>query len=253
MANITRNGSIGNTVTYRIKSHVTLPFELEKRIGIDLLQVSRLLQIGGIKQLTIVNDPAGKSERAVPLILGFDKNGTAFAGATKTNTIPPANSESDHKGNRNQYSAQRWINITVKINTEQIKSDILQSGKKVNDPNIWAETLNSVIKKEILISGVKNLWKRTLPDKIYMLVVLSMLIQDISRWHDDLSTLALGVLITLGISITMWNIMISLMFGGEQSGEGSRFSVFTSYPEIDRMIFLYAVNHNATLIKSFDT
>ena len=253
MANTSRFSPIGRTYAYRVKSYVTLPFELENKIGIDTLQVRRLLQIGGIRQLTIINDPDGKVERAVPLILGVDKNGAAFAGAAKTISTPSADSESSYKGKRNIYSAQRWIDTTVKVNTEQIKSEILQSSKKVNSPDSWAEALNSAVKKEILLSGVKNLWKRTLADKIYMFVILSMVIQDIALFHTDLARLGIGVLITLGMSITMWSVITSFMFGSEESGGGSRFSIFTSYPEIDRMLFLYMMIRNATLIKSFDT
>lgn len=80
--------------TDRVTTSATLPFAMHQEIGLDLSMIHRLLQIGGIKSLTINSDRNGKTSGSEVEIVGFSPNGGAYAGKTKTNTVPQSTQES---------------------------------------------------------------------------------------------------------------------------------------------------------------
>lgn len=135
-------------------SGLYLPNYLDREIGIDMDKTTRLMNIGGIHHLSIVNL---SSQEDSPSIAGFDSQGGAFAGATKVVEKNESETTTEDVDMGGDMKAGQWKSIKVAIDTEIIAKRALTKGREeLNHSSNWAPTINKTVRGEVVNLGFKN-------------------------------------------------------------------------------------------------
>lgn len=240
-----------------IKVELTLPFGIEGKLGINVRKVETLCQIAGLRYLVIENEKNPDHSQIVPLIVGVDSQGTAVSGGAKITKVPTFMGNCKEVDNYGENGVpfplsinkrNRWGELKISINAEEIKGRFLQGNKVIRCPNLWAEEIDAAVRQGIVGAGMRFLLSLpTYGDKFYTLFTNCC----------TLSTSALsGNLINFVecylASAVFTNALYAIVFGIEKKGEGSRVTLIYG-PEIDRAIALYFTSLGKPLIKELNS
>ena len=242
--------------TWRLRTTATLPFQLHEKVGLNVGAIERLCQVAGFRHLRIQNDPNGETSQAIPQVVGFDARGAAIAGKAAFKEVPT--SQFDYSPGlkfERGFKQARWKNLTVSLNTQEMKQRILRSDGKVTDSEEWGRETDKALKRAVIKSGTRHLvCDFDCYDKGMALLVYSL----ISTWTAFLARggkVDLGPYETAGVFIlytvvfgaytTAWG---SSKYGKEKSGEGQRAGLIFG-PEIDRAITLAVLTYTSKLAK----
>ncbi|MBU0998251.1 hypothetical protein KJ570_01880 [Patescibacteria group bacterium] len=245
----------------RLRTNVKLPFGMEEEIGINVLKLYTIMQLGGISVLNIKSDDNEEKSTVETTIVGFDGQGNALAGKSRVKMVPISSSEFQKDEYENNTKQTRWINMSIKLNTEELKQRLMNTGKNVNEPGNWAIHLDKSIKKELNHKSAKYLTgslatlEKANAMVLYMHCILSsmgislanVITKTINPHIPDFSHFLTNI-IAVGVINTMFNSGLS---GFEKKGEakGARISLFCGF-EIDRLALLLFNTSTSTLIKT---
>jgi len=217
-------------------SRLSLPFGLEDQIGVNVKKAEWLTQIGGIRHVIVKNDPAGETSQVTRSIVGMNRDGSAMAGGVKVDYAPTSSGEV--RQDKHKTHTARWSELTIKVNTEEVKSRLLQNDKVVSKPDAWAPELDSAIKKEIRATGNKQLLKMVGYDNFsfYFIYGTNFLGSALLVNNDgDLGKMAISFLGSYMRSGLIWTTLNSMFYDTEKRGTGNRISLGVGM-EIDRAI-----------------
>lgn len=131
-------------------SGVNLPSYVRDRVGVNLERTERLMNIGGIRNLSVVS-VGGERARAYPDIVGFDNAGQAIAGFSLAARESEKNMDLPVK--ERYLKGYQWCDLSVSINSDDIASRAVRSN--VYSTNTWSKELDSQIRREVRETGVK--------------------------------------------------------------------------------------------------
>lgn len=240
--------------TERVRSTLVLPFKLEEQIGLNTGKIELLAQIGGISHLKIQNDEHGRTSQVVPQIVGVDGQGTAVSGAASVERIPVYSNDHERSGLLSRYKTERWTGVTIRINSEEIKSKLLKADQIVNKSDPWAKEINSAVKKSIVDSGVRHLMSLEGHEKILATFVYSIdiLLASSTVWAGTPEEFLPNLLYQAMITGVLWNFVKPVLGNGpERWGEGSRVSLSMG-PEIDRVVVLCIASLGKPVVKTLE-
>jgi len=242
--------------TERVRTTATLPFQLHERVGLNVKRIHSICQLAGFSHLKIQNDPSGETSQAVPQIVGLDRNGSAVAGKAAVKNVPTYQSDysPDPVFDVGRPMKQAvWKNLTVSLNTEEMKQRILLSDERVTDSSEWGKQIDEALKKATLRSGVRHLVGDIgRVEKILSLFFYTLVYSEdlVSIAKDDTSLLEAIPMFATSFALTgvVMTAMNSLAYGTEKPGEGRRASFFFG-PELDRAIALAVSTYTGRLAK----
>lgn len=236
-----------------IRSGLNLPFGLSDQIGLNVKKAEWLAQIGGLRTVTVKNDPNGETSKVQHTVVGINKDGSGMAGASKIDYAPTSGLEM--KQDKYKIHSARWADVTIKINTEEVKNRILGKSLTVTNPESWVPDLNKSIKSEIRKAGHKQLLPIN-PDyfgfywiygwNLYYAVTAAMQTGDLSIPNVLLSFAGRNLM-----SGVIWETFSTVISGTEQRGGGNRLTLGIG-PELDRALVFNLSFLGDPLIKSLD-
>lgn len=242
--------------TPRLRTTLSLPFGVEDSIGINVKQIQRLSQIAGIRHVRIKNDENAQITSGPGMIVGADVSGTAILGRGITTRVPTYNQElQPTTKSKNFYKNADWENLTISLNTKEIKQRILGEDKDVRDSHRWATELNSAVTSGIVRAGVKHL----VTNLTKMQAGLTLLVHA-NNFGRLLTGDIAGYVRTTITDAAIFNFIGptsrrrygygsgSVGFENFEKGEGYRISMFTNF-QIDRAIFLLLMSTLQPLAK----
>lgn len=245
--------------TERIRTSATLPFGVEKDIGININKLHRIMQLGGVSCLKISSEQNGDVSKSDVDIVGLDSQGNALAAKTKVNYVPTCSSKYVLEKNNENDKQACWIDMSVTFNTEELKQRLLHSGKKVNESKNWSIEIDKALKKQIvkncsihLTSGFNTL-QTTIMGFIYGLDLLSSMDMGLANIKAGTVNPHLPVigklLYELTLTGTVFSAVNSIYYGVERKRTGRRLSFFYGF-EIDRLALLVLNTSTSTLAKT---
>ena len=245
--------------TSRLRTTATLPFQLHEEVGLNVKRLHAICQVSGFSHLRIRNDPQGETSQEIPQVVGIDREGTAIAGKVKIKKVPTFqfdHSPVDHSPAfvfGRHWKQSRWQNLTISLNTEEMKQRIRLSDESVKNPTMWGEEIHRALKSGTLKAGTHHLlkdFKRF--EKIFTLFMYTLMsseeILSVARGDLGLGNLAPTLAVDAVLIGTFMTVMHSLGYGVEKPGEGRRISLFFG-PELDRAVTLLVLTHTQSLAK----
>lgn len=137
-----------------IAKNLQLPPYLNGKIGIDLEKTTRLMNIGGISHVFIENRE--EDEQSVPQIVGFDGQGNAYSGYTKSKTRNESELETRDFGPDRFYTkGQEWRAMRIALDIKVITEGITRKEEgSLHLAEAWVKPLNSEVRDNIRKEGV---------------------------------------------------------------------------------------------------
>ena len=240
--------------TSRLRTTATLPFQLQEEVGLNIKRLHAICQVAGFRHLRIQNDPQGETSQAVPQVVGVDHDGTAIAGKAKikrASTFQAAYSPSPEY--ELLWKQARWQNLTISLNTEEMKQRILLSDENVRNPERWGEEINGVLKKAVIKEGVHHLvndfkWYEKLLTLFGFAVFFSDEIVNALAGNLEPKTIVPRIAFSYALFGTLMTGLHSFLWGAERQGGGRRISLFYGL-ELDRAIALAVLTYTQRLAK----
>lgn len=245
--------------TERIRTVAKLPFGIENDIGMNISKLQIALQLGGIDHLKILSETEGEKSSVSTSIVGMDAQGNAYAGRSKMNVVPVSSSEVSNTEGEEFRKQTQWLNLSISLNTEELKQRLMTSGKSVRKPQYWAIEINKALKREINKNCIRHLvgdfsvFEKILVPLVYAddiahsmnMGLLNIMTRTFSPQPLNVLSL-LGNLTYSGIFFSAWD---SMVYGPEKKGQGRRISLFLGY-EIDRAALLLVHTSTSTFAKA---
>lgn len=208
---------------------------------------------GGLRSVLVKNDSNAKTTKIQTAIVGMNSDGSAMAGVTKVDYVPTHSSEVRWDRNFNPHTS-RWADLTIKINTEELKNRLLQKDKIVTQPSSWAPEIDRAIKRKIKATGNIQLLGVLTRDKIrlsmmYGMNLLFAITSPLS--NGDPRIMAFGFLgrnLTSGI---VFSIIDTAIYKFEARGLGNRLSLGIGF-EPDRALIFNLSFLGKPLVASLD-
>lgn len=144
----------------RIKVALNLPTYLDQdRVGVNLSEIRRLCDWGGIRELRIIGKTDGETSQVIPEVNGINSDGSASASKKMAKVDVPTstsdmNSFMPKKGSRIAY---RWVAARVDVNNNEIAARTAEKPGGAHSVGNWAEELDKGIKLPIRQIGHRNL------------------------------------------------------------------------------------------------
>ncbi|MBX4205981.1 hypothetical protein KW795_02180 [Candidatus Microgenomates bacterium] len=232
--------------TQRLRTAAELPFHIEEEIGLNLESLNKLMQLGGIRHLRIENDTENKKTSKVSLgISGMNNQGSAYGGVAVTQMVPPSLDTVELTGG-GQLKQAKWMDLTIKLNTQEMTQRMLQADQDVRQPENWARDLQKIVKKTVVGKSLKHLlslgpYETALFAWVYTQCITNAANLGISQvilhgYHPQNINIP-QALFFLASTGTIARYMCMASQGRERSGQGMRISLFYGL-EIDRAIIL---------------
>lgn len=251
--------SLANATDLRINTNkLNLPFNLEQIVGIDTKGLKRFCQLAGVTHITIASDPDGETSEYEIDIQGMNAKGEAVAGKSAVKNVAVSNSLNKPDGNSARVNPRNiWSNLTVTINTNEIKSNILKEDKSVKNALIWADEINQAIAKGVVLAGLENLLTNREPVDLVMFAALFGLVVPMGLAIANSFNPENGI--AVAAQYYLYSMLLSnnlVQFKNEyrenfQNGYGNRISAFPLY-EIDRFLAVIFLANTKTLVKPLD-
>ena len=217
-----------------------------QRIGVHVSRINRLLRIGGIRHLSVTGSFGSETSSTVPMIVGINEQGSAYAAKAKSDTIVPTHREFDLPDNRGfkPHRAQ-WIDGQVNLNLDEIAQRIRQSnkwGRDVRSEKAWSSYLDQSVREGIVKPGSKHLtdFNLKLAAQNYTMSYGVFLVTDFVLSQADGNFSPLNDLIKSSIYIGTLSKGLERLFSNFDPVDpefGYRFS-FIRGPEYDRALLL---------------
>lgn len=237
----------------KIKILLNLPDYVDQdRIGVNLRDISKLCKLGGISQLIVVGKTDQDTSHVVPEVTGLNSDGSATVSKKIAKvTVPTFESSVDNSAWHDKWISDRWINLEVNLNIDEIALRVSEKPEGVHGIKNWSQELNKGFKTPIRESGSKNL------------------LQGLeTKDKDDLIELAGFVFVfdlfsaLRGAHISPGYVAQSFLFANlgrkicdviyKRGNPDYRFSIFPG-PQIDRAIALGILSRTKTLVKDLHT
>lgn len=238
----------------QVRFQVSLPEFIDQGgIGVNLREIHRLCQIGGIRRLVVFGVEDVDTSKATPQILGFNSQGSAYMGKAGSNTIiPPTESYSAINPESFWRHTQSWRDAVIVVNMDEVSKRITSDEKwaeGIRDLKAWSHYLNKGIKDGISKEGVSHLLK--LPDKVSLAIFgVAVTTNTAGLWRlEPQSTQFLELLTNYFLMGAGWNTL-DRVFGRKPklSDQNTRYTLFWG-PEVDRAILLKILTKTSTLVK----
>ena len=240
--------------TGRLRTTATLPFQLQEEVGLNVKRLHAICQVAGFRHLRIQNDPEGETSQSVPQIIGIDNNGTAIAGKAKIKKAHTFHVDySPTSEYKKPWKQARWQNLTISLNTEEMKQRILLSDESVRDPTRWGEEINRALRKAATKEGVRHLvndlerFEKLLTLFAFALVSSDEIV-DALAGNIEPKTVVPRIAFSFALLSAVMTGIDSLGYGREKPGGGRRISLFLG-PELDRAVALLALTYTQRLAK----
>ena len=241
--------------TWRLRTTATLPFQLHEKVGLNVGAIERLCQVSGFRHLRIQNDPNGETSQAIPQVVGIDARGTAIAGKAAFKEVPTSQFDCSPEHEYLAFKQARWSDLTVSLNTQEMKQRILLSDNKVTDSEEWGRETDKAIKRSVIKSGIRHLvcgldaYDKVISLLIYSLVSTSTIFVARGGRVDlgpyETAAVFISFAVGIGAFTTAWG---SSRYGKEKPGEGQRVNLING-PELDRAIALAVLTYTSKLAK----
>ena len=240
--------------TSRLRTTATLPFQLQEEVGLNIKRLHAICQVAGFRHLRIQNDSEGETSQAVPQIVGVDRDGTAMAGKAKIKKAHTFHVDySPTFEYKKSWKQARWQNLTISLNTEEMKQRILLSDESVRDSTRWGKEINGALKKAAIKGGVRHLVNDL--ERFEKLLTLfgfalcsSSEIMSALAGNIEPKTVVPRIAFSFALLGTVMTALDSLGYGREKPGGGRRISLFLG-PELDRAVALLALTYTQRLAK----
>jgi len=241
--------------TDRVRTTANLPFQLHEEVGLNVRRLETICQIAGFRHLRIQNDPHGETTETVPQVVGINPDGSASAGKVRVNKIPTYRVMYSLNNRAALFYKQVvWKDMTIFLNTEEIKQRILFADESVRNPVMWGNEINNALKSATFRSGAHHLirelgvFDRAASITNYSVMFYTALRGASEHNLDPLNT-AYMIAYALVLVGTSFTLATSLIYGFEREGEGRRISFFFG-PELDRAVALALVTKTGRLAKA---
>lgn len=130
----------------------------QDRIGVNLTQIVRLNDWGGIRRLRVVGKTDMDTSSESPELVGINPDGSAIASKKVAKVTVPTFDSSSRNADWHNYSiANRWVNAGVNINLDEMSQRLKDKPEVVRSPANWAKELDNGIKATIRAKGHMNL------------------------------------------------------------------------------------------------
>lgn len=248
----------------RVRFHVSLPeFVDDDKIGVNLRAINRLCQIGGIRRLVVIGAEDLDTSKAVPQILGFNSQGSAYMGKAATKTDEPTSKSISATGQEEWWShPQQWANTVIAINMNEVRERIAQEkdwNEGIRSTKAWSHFLNKGIKEGISREG--SLQLLSLRNKLSLGIFASFValksfeigpIPMLNDYNPHIPALK-DLAITYFVWSNSWNTYDRFTRGKRPflSDNNTRYTLFYG-PEVDRAILLNIVSRTRTLVKHIE-
>jgi hypothetical protein len=134
------------------------PYVDQDRIGVNLTGISKLCRLGGIRQLVVIGKTDEETSHVIPEISGMNSDGSAIASKKIARvTVPAFESSSRNSSRRNQTIAERWINLDIRMNVDEIGLLVSEETGGVHNVGNWTRELNKGLRTPIRKAGNQNL------------------------------------------------------------------------------------------------
>lgn len=243
----------------RVRFQVALPdFIDQDKIGVNLNQIHRLCQIGGISTLVVLGVEDQDISEATPQILGFNNQGSAYMGkASSSMVVPPSESISGSTRKDSPHIAQ-WAHSIIAVNMNEVRQRI-ENNKKWTDgirsPKAWSYYLNRGIKDGISKEGTAQLLGIR-GGKVDLAVFSTLVVLNSTgtapfRYEPHVPSLpeAAGTYFTFSFIWNLWDRLVTRH--PSLNDRDSRYTLFVG-PEVDRAILLNILTKTSTLVKQID-
>ncbi|OGE02585.1 hypothetical protein A3G16_03605 [Candidatus Curtissbacteria bacterium RIFCSPLOWO2_12_FULL_41_16] len=245
----------------RVRFQVGLPdFVDQDRIGVNLREIQRLCQIGGIHRLVVLGVEDLDTSKTVPQILGFNSQGSTYMGkAASKADVSPSESFSA-PGWEGKSHPQQWSDALIAVNMNQVR-DRIGNDKRwsegIRSPKAWSHYLNRGIKDGISKEGIAQLLNlRNKVDLAIFAAFVGAAATDavpLPRWFDPhIPSVREAIQAYFTWSIT-WNVIERFMDGKRPflSDGNNRYTAFYG-PEVDRAVLLKVLTKTRTLVKQIE-
>jgi len=249
-----RNNSfipLSEAQTERLRINLRLPFKLEEEIGLNVRRIQTLLQIGGIKCLKIKNDESLERSKSNMTVVGIGGRGEALAGIARSQDIPlsklclTGSNETDCK-------QAKWLHAEICLNTEEIKTKLLNNAKDVRKSGNWVRFIDKILKSNILKAGSQHLLgDLTTLDVIDSCTHYAAVLYFYFNWPVFLGGPRSREGLTIIIALSAFRNLVFLpatLGGFEQPMFGRRYSLFSGF-EPDRALILSGLMACSTLAR----
>lgn len=156
---------IHEVVSPIVQVNLPLPASLADRIGMNVGRMENICHWIGINKLAIVGTNDFQPQEGMPNIGSVSINGEAgaigYAEAEKDDVIDiqPSNGRVSY----------RKCNVSLSTNLRDIERKIINRNEAVIDPVIWAQSLDSKIRRELVRSAFHHMIKNTGRKELYEL------------------------------------------------------------------------------------
>jgi len=221
--------------TRRLRTKVKLPFAIEESIGINVKHTQALCQVSGLRHLTIKNQENPEVSNTINVVVGINEQGVGLAGKGIIKKVPTFEHEAQRSTSENFfYKNAIWQDLTISLNTKEVKQRILGSEEDVRNVAKWATELNDALTKGIVRTGLKQLlinlrkFDLIMPSVVH-LTTLSVLLR------GDIGNFLYWFIQDAGL----WSFLgtMASSFENFKEGEGHRLSMFVNF-ELDRALAL---------------
>ena len=246
--------------TDRLHAHITLPQWIDtEKIGVDVSRAILLMQLGGIKNTEFKMESGHQSKTNIPMVVGFNNHGVAYAGRASTK----AEESSYHTSNveldqSHVFRNSQWTNLKITLDRDAVQNKINEAKGDLRNPESWIPHIDKALRQNIRKAGTKHLllnhtkfqtlsalWvnlNESLMDAGDM-DILSPLFNDFHPHVPSSEELASELIFNLAF----WTIWGSIIYGKEKGGSGYRVSLLPGL-EIDRASALQILSRTKSVV-----
>lgn len=250
---------ISDAQSERVMIKIPFPeFVDDQRIGVNVREIHRLCQIGGIRKIAVIGIDDLDTSRSEPQILGFNEQGSAYMGKAVSKTEAPV-SLSDSGYTEGYYHTERWTNAVIAVDMNALKERVVHDKRwpeGVRSPSAWSHYLNKGIKDGISNEGTIQLL--SLNPKVRLALFTAAVGLDVSGigfpffstnhpHFPEITETASHYF----VSSSVWNIVDRVISGGSVKDSKARYTLFYG-PEVDRAILLKILTKTRTLVKQIE-
>lgn len=249
---------IADAQSERVFIKISFPeFVEDQKIGVNVREIHRLCQIGGIKRLGVIGIDDLDTSRAVPQVLGFNEQGSAYIGKAVSKQETPF-SQSHTGDSQGFYHTERWADALIAVNMTELKERIAHDkrwSEGVCSPAAWSYYLDKGIKDGISNEGALQLLSLNPKARLAMFAFViavdaSMGPENIFLFHPHLLKIPDPVSLYFANSFA-WNTLERLVGRVISNRNNSRFTLFYG-PEVDRAVLLKILTKTRTLVKQIE-
>ncbi len=220
------------------------------RIGFNLKRVHRLCRIGGIRQLSIIGESGEETSSSIPMIVGMNEQGGAYAGKAKIKEVATHMDTFNSNTPEATPHAVIWANGSINLNLDEITQRI-RGGERWNNNarsvDAWTHYLDKTVREGISSIGWNHL---THVNKEYFMSTYMKFL--ILSGVTNGASLAVTHQLLLDFSLTYSYLCIRFSHyrdcKGKSGPDGTRFSLSWDR-EYDRAILLKLLTKTQPVIE----